>query len=268
MDEEASNRFDRLDDTCGKLFDLLRTHSDQFNQHRVDTSVLRASLEQRVALLESTSERRSALRSGLTMAGIGAFFGALAAAVGKKTGLWTLALAALLCGCGTPESVKETNYLNGEAARWIVEASPDPAIDRAATTIAAGSAQIERKLGEPEAKPIYTPETHEKTVAQAKQDIDDQEAVKKGITGWIEGMVTKLADFILPGVGGILVGAWAWLRKNAQYDKLKKSAGIVVETINKLPDGMSKTVKGAVETAAAKVGAGDLVKASVKMLEK
>lgn len=184
---------------------------------------------------------------------------------GEATIFWVLGLCACLFAgaCGTPESVRETNYLNGEAARWIVEASPDPAIDRAATTIAAGSDQIARKLGEPEERPAYTAEVHEAKVAAAKSDLDSQEAVKRGITGWIEGMVTKVADFALPGLGGILVGAWAWLRKNAQYDKLKKGAGAIVKTVSKIPGA-----EDAVAAYAQKIGAADVVKSTVDMLKK
>lgn len=168
----------------------------------------------------------------------------------------------LLMGCGTPDSVKRTNYLNGEAAKWIADKSLDPAIDRAATTIAAGTDQIARKLGEPEERPAYTPEVHEATVAQAKQDIDTQEAVKKGITGWIEKAVTNVADFVWPGLGGILMGAFFWLRKSAQYDKLKKGASVIVRAVEKIP-----AAKDAVSALASKVGAGEAVDSIVKAVK-
>jgi len=184
-------------------------------------------------------------------------------AVKKKLAAQYVFLVLMLGGCGTPNSVKQTNFLNGEAARWIVETSPDPAIDRAATTIAAGSDQIARKLGDPEERPVYTPEVHEKTVDQAKDDIDQQEAVKKGITGWIEKAVGTVADIIYPGLGGILMGAFFWLRKNAQYDKLKKGTDVIVRAVEKVPGA-----KDAVSALATKVGAGSLVDAVVKSVAK
>lgn len=158
------------------------------------------------------------------------------------------------CGCGTPESVREANYLNGEAAKWIVETSTDPAIDRAASTIAAGTVQIERKLGEPEERPVYTPETHEATVEKAKSDLDQQEAVKKGIAGFLENIVTKGADFIWPGLGGTLVGAFFWLRKKLQFDKLKSTAQVIVRAGEKVP-----AMKEATSALAGKLGVGKQV---------
>ena len=88
MDAEIANRFDRLDDTHGKMFDLLRDQAEKFNQHRVESTQFRTAFDARIANLEGTVERRSALKSGSIMAGIGALAGAVAAAIGKKTGLW------------------------------------------------------------------------------------------------------------------------------------------------------------------------------------
>lgn len=173
---------------------------------------------------------------------------------GECTMIWVLALCCLFVGCGTPESVRETNYLNGEAARWIVETSPDPAIDRAATTIAAGSDQIKRKLGEPEVLPVYTPEEHEKKVADAKKDLDDQDAVKNGITKFFEDAVTAVGNKIWPGLGGIALGAFFWIRKNLQYNKLKAGAQIVVRAGEKIP-----AVKEATAALASKLGVGKQV---------
>jgi hypothetical protein len=223
-------------------------------RHSQESAVYRAANDARVKNLEDHIERRSAFKSGLTMAGIATFFGALAAAIGRKTGLWALLAVVILAGCGTPESLKETNYLNGEAAKWIVEASPDPAIDRAASSIVAGSAQIERKLGEPELRPVYTAETHEKKVAEAKDDLDKQEVVKHAITGWIETAVTKAGDLIWPGLGGLLLGAWAWVRKKTQYDKLKAGAQVVVRAGEKIP-----AMKEATAALAGKLGVGKQV---------
>lgn len=182
---------------------------------------------------------------------------------GECTMIWVLALCCLFVGCGTPESVRETNYLNGEAARWIAETSPDPAIDRAAGSIAAGSDQIARKLGEPEERPAYTPETHEATVEKAKSDLDAQEAVKRGIGGFIENLVTKGADLILPGAGGFLVGAFLWIRKRLQFDKLKEGAKIVVRAGEKIP-----AVKEATAALASKLGVGKQVDEIVQNLLK
>ena len=174
-----------------------------------------------------------------------------------------LGVIVILAGCGTPESVRETNYLNGEAARWIVEASPDPAIDRAATTIAAGSDQIARKLGEPELKPIYTPETHEKTVEKAKSDIDQQEAVQRGISGFFESIIKKVGDGIWPGLGAAAIGAFFWLRKNLQFNKLKQGAQIVVRAGEKIP-----AMKEATAALAGKLGVGKQVDDVVQNLLK
>lgn len=263
MNEEISKRFDRLDDTHGKMFDLLRDQAEKFNEHRTNSQVSRQNHELRLVALEANIERRSALKSGLTMAGIGAFFGALAAAIGKKTGLWTLLALMLLVGCGTPESLRETNYLNAEAARWIAEASPDPAIDRAAGSIAAGSEQIARKIGEPEVKPAYTPDVHDATVAKSKADLDAQEAVKRGIGGFFENIVTKGADLLWPGLGGTLIGAFFWLKKKLQFDKLKAGAQVVVRAAEKIP-----AVKEATAALASKLGVGKQVDDVVQNLLK
>lgn len=167
------------------------------------------------------------------------------------------------CGCGIPESVRETNYLNGEAARWIVGVTVQPEVKRAATTIAAGTDQVERKLGEPEVKPIYTPETHEKTVAQAKDDIDRQESVKSAITGWFQSAVTKVADLVLPGAGGMLIGAFFWLRKKLAFDNLKAGTVPIVKIVNDHPEVADKIMD-----YAGKIGVGAPVKAAVDLLKK
>jgi nitrogen fixation-related uncharacterized protein len=224
------------------------------------------------------------------MAGIGALAGAVAAAIGKKTGLWGVALCVILTGCGTPESVRQSNAFNIEAGSDIVQVASElnalaetltissPPVAASLKAIAAhlkavgenireGSKQIERKLGAPENPQVYSVEKHAQTNAEAKKDIDDQEAVKKGITGWIEGAVKKVGDTLWPGLGGMAIGAFFWLRKNLQFNELKRGASVVIDTVNKLPPDMAKTVKGAVETAASKVGAGELVKGMVKKLE-
>lgn len=232
-------------------------------RHSQESAVYRASNDARVKNIEDHMEKRSAFKSGLTMAGIGAFFGALAAAIGKKTGLWTLALAALLVGCGTPESVKETNYLDGKAAHWIAGVTDQPEVKRAALTIEAGSDQIGRKLGEPETKPEYTPETHEKIVAQAKDDIDRQESVKSAITGWFQNAVTKVADLVLPGLGGALLGAFFWLRKKLSFDALKAGTAPIVKVIDDHPDIAKKVMD-----YSSGIGLGGPVKAAVDFLKK
>lgn len=168
-----------------------------------------------------------------------------------------------LAGCGTPESVKRTNYFDGQAAKWIEAHSTDPAVRRAAATIAAGCEQIARKLGHPEETPAYTPETHEATVAQAKSDLDQQEAITKGITGWVERAVTKVADWVWPGLGGLLTGAWFWLRKKAQYDKLKEGAAPIVKVVDEHPEIAKKIMEYATG-----IGVGKPVKAAVDLLKK
>lgn len=177
--------------------------------------------------------------------------------------LVVVALAAL-AGCGTPESVRETNYLNGEAARWIVGVTDQPEVKRAATTIAAGTEQVERKLGSPEVRPVYTPEGHEKAVEKAKADLDAQEAVKKGIGGFFENLVTKGADLLIPGLGGTLLGAYFWLRKKLQFDKLRAGLAPVVKVVDKLP----QEVQDKIADYAVKIGAGAAVKSAVDYLKK
>lgn len=176
--------------------------------------------------------------------------------------LVVVALVAL-AGCGTPESVRETNYLNGEAAKWIVSFSPQPEVKRAASTIADGSLQIERKLGAPEERPEYTPEKHEAVVKQAKDDLDQQEAVKGAITGWFQNLITKGADLILPGAGGFLVAAWLWLRKKLAFDKLKAGAAPIVKVLDAHPEIQDK-----VAAYAGKIGAAGVVKSAVDFLKK
>lgn len=178
---------------------------------------------------------------------------------------WRVGILALcfLCGCGTPESVRETNYLNGEAAKWIVGVTDQPEVKRAATTIAAGTEQVERKLGAPEVLPVYTPEEHEKKVAQAKSDLDSQEAVKKGISDWFQSLFVKGADLILPGLGGALLGAYFWLRKKIQFDALKKGAAPIVKIVDSHPEIQEK-----IAAYAGKIGAAGVVKSAVDFLKK
>jgi len=172
-------------------------------------------------------------------------------------------LLLLVTGCGTPESVRQTNRLNADAARWIADTSPDPGIDRAAKDIADGSLLIERKLGAPEQPLPYSAEVHEGAIVQGNKDVDAQEAIGKGISDWISTAVTKVADFVWPGLGGLLAGAFFWLRKNTQFDKLKAGVAPIIATIEKMPD-----VKAAVASYAGKIGAGAAVKAVVDSVAK
>lgn len=159
-----------------------------------------------------------------------------------------------LASCGTPDSVKRTNALDGKAARWIADRSEDPAVDRAAKSIEDGSLVIAREIGVPEVDPVYTPEAHEAAVVQANADLDSQEAVKKGISGFIQNIVTKGADLLWPGLGGTLLGAFFWLRKKLQFDKLKAGAQVVVRASEKIP-----AVKEATAALASKLGVGKQV---------
>lgn len=168
-----------------------------------------------------------------------------------------------LAGCGIPESVRVTNALDRDAANWIADKSPDPAIDRAAKAIADGSTLIARKIGEPEIPVAYTPEAHEQAVAQGNKDVDAQEAVKKGIGGFLSGLLTKVADFAIPGAGGALLGAFLWIRKNLQFNRLKAGIAPIIATIEKMP-----AVKTAVADYAGKIGAGAAVKAVVDISQK
>lgn len=107
MNEEDSRRFERLEDTVGKTYDLLREQADRFNQFRLDSTTVKGDHERRLALLESTTERRSAFKSGAIMAATGAFFGAVAAAIGRKTGFWMLLACIMFAGCAlTPEETR------------------------------------------------------------------------------------------------------------------------------------------------------------------
>ena len=56
--------------------------------HAQESAVYKAKNDARVQNLEDHLERRSAVKSGALMAGMGAFFGAVAAALGRKTGWW------------------------------------------------------------------------------------------------------------------------------------------------------------------------------------
>ncbi len=275
MNEEVREAFREIKDGQKDLFDLMREQTQRFSEHRIESVAARTQHSQRLDALEEASAGRSGMRQNVILALIATVFGAVAGFgadlvrfIFKAKGAGVILVGALLAGCGTPQSVVRTNALNGEAARWIAEKSEDAGIDRAAVTIAAGSDVIARKIGVPEEPVVYSPEVHEATVVQAGKDVDAQDAVKRGISDWVTGLVTKGADLIFPGLGGLLVGLLAFVRKSAQFDKLKKGASVIVDTVNKLPPEVSRTVKGAVENAAAKVGAGDLVKGVVKALEK
>jgi len=55
--------------------------------HSQESAVYRASNDARVKNLEDHVERRSALKSGLTMSGIGALFGVIGSYLAKKLGI-------------------------------------------------------------------------------------------------------------------------------------------------------------------------------------
>lgn len=246
-----------------EISDDLKAALKSQSSHEKDSAVFKENINGRVEGLEKKSEEKRGFWGRIMEGGIAAGLGAAVAMIGRKSGLWTLLALMLLVGCGTPESLRETNYLNGEAARWIVEASPDPAIDRAAGTIAAGTDQIARKLGEPEVKPAYTPDVHDATVEKSKADLDAQEAVKRGIGGFFENIVTKGADLLWPGLGGTLIGAFFWLKKKLQFDKLKAGAQVVVRAGEKIP-----AVKEATAALASKLGVGKQVDDVVQNLLK
>lgn len=282
---------ERIDKNAENTTAYFRKVDEASAAHQTESAVRHAGHESRLKEIEGHMEKRSTLKTGTILASIGTLAGIVGTWLSKKMGIGAVMICVLFAGCGTPESVRQANYFNIEAGVDIqtVAAQLDTLADQIAPNdpstavalrsyaahlravgknIEEGARQIERKLGAPEQPKAYSVDEHAKTNAQAKADIDSQEAVKKGITGWIEGAVTKVADFVWPGLGGILMGAYFWLRKKTQYDNLKKGAGVIVDVVNKLPADLSKTVKGAVESGASKVGAGDLVKGMVKMLEK
>jgi nitrogen fixation-related uncharacterized protein len=194
-------------------------------------------------------------------------------------------LMIFVAGCGTPESVLQTNRLDGDAARAIAYdaqaietvavslevVAPQAAqalhelatrLRTAALNIAEGSALIERKLGSPQNPIPYTAEAHHATIVQGNKDVDAQEAVGKGITGWIQSAVTKVADLVWPGLGGILMGAFFWLRKKTQYDNLKAGTAPIVKVLEDHPDIQTKIMD-----YAGKIGVGAPVKAAVDLLK-
>jgi len=75
--------------------------------HSQESAVYRASNDARVKNLEDHLERRSAFKSGLTMSGIGAFFGLLGAWLARKMGVGIILACVLLVGCAlTPEETR------------------------------------------------------------------------------------------------------------------------------------------------------------------
>lgn len=174
-----------------------------------------------------------------------------------------LAILLLLAGGCVPESVRQTNRLNADAARWIAETAPDAGVDRAARTIADGSAVIERTLGAPETPISYTPEAHEATVKRADADAAAQQAVGAAISGWVEETVKTVANYVLPGAGGLLVGLWAWLRTSRALQTVKQGAAVIVNAVEKLPEA-----KLAVSAAASRVGASAVVDSLVQALKR
>ena len=266
-DSGIFNALNRIEDAQGKLFDLVRETNERLSQRATESAVLHTTHANRIEVLEEGQEEMKIDKKGMRGAFLGAGLGGAVALAGawiaKKLGIAAILIGfVVLAGCGTPQSLLATNSLNGDAARWIAATSPDPAIDDAATTIALGSDQIARKLGEPDQKPVYTPEAHKAAVAQAKTDLDQQEAVKKGITGWFQSAVTKFADIVWPGLGGILMGAFFWLRKKTQFDNLKAGTAPIVKVLEDHPDVTEKIMN-----YAGKIGVGAPVKAAVDMLK-
>lgn len=192
--------------------------------------------------------------------------------------MWAVLISATLAGCGTPESVKQGNSwipdavddIKAEAEATLSlptlpqEARPRlEAIKTTADTIKGAAKATERKIGAPEEPKPYSRDEHAAVVVQANKDLDQQEAVKKGIGGFIENIVTKGADLLWPGLGGMVVGAWFWIRKKIAFDKFRAGVAPIVSTIEKHPD-----VKAKVAEYASKIGAGGAVKAVVDSMSK
>ena len=178
--------------------------------------------------------------------------------------LFMLFAVLALSSCGIPNTVKEANFYNAEAAKHIALVSADSGVKEEAGNIVAGSALIARKIGDPEVTPApYTPKQHAATNDAGNKDVDAQESVKKGISGFFTNLVTKGADLLIPGAGGFLVAAFFWVKKALNFNKLKAGLIPIVDTVERHPE-----IKAKIAEYAGKIGAGDVVKAAVDLAQK
>ena len=186
------------------------------------------------------------------------------------------------CGCGVPESVRQANSFNIDAgvdllavadqldaiaASMEVSAPPAAAsihalaahLREVATNVRDGAKLVARKIGDPENPLPYTPAAHRQAIDQGNKDVDAQEAVKKGISGFFQNAVEWVGNKIWPGLGGLAIGGFLWLRKHLQFNALKAGIGPIVRVIEDHPQ-----VKTAVADFAGKMGAGKAVDAVVQ----
>lgn len=187
--------------------------------------------------------------------------------------------ALVFSGCGAPETLKETNRLDADAARQqqrdaddmdklataLETVQPQAAADlhamaravrTSAKNIEDGSLAIERYNGPP-ANPVpYTPEAHTATIVKANTDLDQREKIQQGIETFFTKTVAAVADKAVPGAGVVLAGiaTWAFLA----YRKMKNAFTTVASQVEDHPEMKTK-----IANYAAKIGMGSTVKWAV-----
>jgi hypothetical protein len=187
--------------------------------------------------------------------------------------------ALVFAGCGAPETLKETNRLNADAARQqqadaeaidrlataLEQAQPQAAADlhalaaairTAGKNIEAGSAVIERYEGPP-ANPVpYTPTAHTATIVKANTDLDQREKIQQGIETFFTKTLGSLADKAVPGAGVLITGVALWAL-NA-YRKMKTAFKTVANKVEDNPE-----LKGQIAQYASHIGEAATVKWAV-----
>lgn len=197
----------------------------------------------------------------------------------KLVCLLTLAAALAFTGCGTPESLRQTNRLDADAARQLQTDAGDvekvatiletvqpqaaaglhslaAAMLAAAKNIENGSLAIERYNGPPDNPVPYTIQAHTDTVVKANADLDNREKIQQAVEGFFTKTLGALADKAVPGAGIIITGVAVWAL-NA-YRKMKTAFKTVAAKVEDHPG-----LKGAIALYAGQIGEGKTVKWAV-----
>ena len=148
-----------------------------------------------------------------------------------------------LAGCGATEATRRVNYLNGEAAGWIVEHTKEPGVVEAATNIKAGSVVLAAEIGEPDVKPEYSASAHKSEIEVAAREIQNKGNIIDGIWSFAQTAAGKVSALV--GLGALGVTVVGWLRSASKSAKLWEYAKLAGSLLHNDPERHEEFVEQA-----------------------
>lgn len=240
-----------------KLDDALRAQAEYDRLHDKESGVKHTKHESRLGALEQTQAEMSADKKGIKSAFLGAGLGGAVALAGswlaKKLGFGVVLFAVVISGCGVTDATKNVVVLDGMAAEAItkdvVALRPHVAdadgiatlglIDRRAHAIMAGSAVIEKVVGSPSERPVYSLDSHEKWIVVAVTEEERNANIIDAAVGAVE-TAAKWAGLGVAGLG-ILGTAIGWIRKAKQLSASQELVALKDKTIGVFVRGVQKS---------------------------